>query len=349
MALGIGVYSAPSTKGLRTQGICAGCNSQLLPGFTGHRFFRPDETTWLKICPACYSNGFKPGPLSDSPDEGVDDTVQVVESTALKQVSDFPFDCVSLTGKHTLAKTILECFRMGEYPFIHGAPGAGKTHLMQSLAVEASLPFLLNTFSNDSLTSEIKGSKSPLNGMYHRTAFRELWEHGGVILFDEVCLAPGAFLNVLNAAMSQGLICFPDGETIHKNPHCYIAFADNSNGWGNDPIYPERQDIGGAFRNRLTYIKFEYDTKLEKQIIANIFGSVMRAECWHSAILAMRSIVAPMMSPIVVSPRFAYRAAKFYKCDMDPKFIFESCLREGLPDDIWNPVWDKVKQYAKSY
>jgi len=180
---------------------------------------------------------------------------------------------IDTSGLHNQAKTILTRLKQGMYPFLHGAPGAGKTTLCQQIADRSKLEFLLIPCSQDMLRSEILGTKNPLTGDYYASKFFELWTNGGLILFDECGLAPGVFLNLLNAAMANKEITFPNGQRVTKHPNCFIVFADNSNLWGTDARFPERQDAGSAFRNRLFYIRFEYDTTLEGEIVSSILKS----------------------------------------------------------------------------
>lgn len=186
-----------------------------------------------------------------------------------------PF-AISLDSYHCQTRTILTLMQAGLYPFLHGAPGAGKTHLAMQLAQETRLPFVLLPCSPDMLRSEILGTRNPLampgTPSYQPSAFFDAWCNGGIIMFDECGNAPGSFLNLLNSALAQNSILFPSGisQPVTKHKNCYIIFADNSNLWGDDPKYPERQDAGSAFRNRLWYVKFDYDTALETRVVSSI-------------------------------------------------------------------------------
>lgn len=257
-------------------------------------------------------------------------------------------DKIKLNGKHKETARVQRILRNRAYPFLYGNPGAGKTHLIKSLAEDMGLDFVLISCAPDMLKSEITGSRSPLNGEYYRTAFRNAWEtckNGGVILFDEAGLAPGSFLNVLNSAMEQRIICFPDLETVKMHSDCFLCFADNSALYGNDNLYPERGDAGGAFRDRLTYVDFTYDEALELMILTNIMQSLENASVWHEIVLDIRKVTQASGVPIFASPRFAYRAAKWILEQVPWSLICEEELWRGQTQDNISLVRSFVEKH----
>lgn len=246
-------------------------------------------------------------------------------------------DLISINNKHKATKWIKTILRHRKYPFLHGSPGAGKTHLILSLAAEMKLPSLLVTCATDMLKSELLGTKSPLNFLYSASKFRQLWQNGGLVLFDECGLAPGAFLNLLNSAMEQKIIDFPDGEQIPMHRDFFMCFADNSTLYGNDPLFPERMDVGGAFRDRLTYVDFGYDTDIEALVIAMRFeGDVRKALDWHKKVLCLRSELSKLDVPVFASPRFAYASAVWMQAGVDMETIVKAELLRGVATDIVN-------------
>lgn len=276
----------------------------------------------------------------------------VFESTPVSEVessSDIT-DKITLTGKHKQTDLIKIVLSMREYPFLFGAPGAGKTHLMLSIAQDMDLDFVNVSCANDMFKSELLGSVSPVSGNYYATAFYHAWEKGGLILLDEVGLASGAFLNVLNAGLAQREIRFPNGKRVQMHPHCFIAFADNSALYGNDPLFPERQDAGTAFRDRISYIEFEYDTDLEFKIISARFnGDTGRAKSWHSTILKLRTEINALNVPVFVSPRFAYAGAKGFVKGLSYERVIKMYLMRGLNGDIHNTCQPVISKYNRAY
>lgn len=251
-------------------------------------------------------------------------------------------------GMHMQCSEVISVWKQGEYPFLYGAPGAGKTTLIQQVAEQCQLDFLLIPCSQDMLRSEVLGTKNPLNGEYYPSHFYHCWRNGGIVLFDEVGLAAGTFLNLLNGALAQHELRFPNGDRIKKHEHCFIAFADNSNLWGTDPIFSERQDAGGAFRDRLTYIQFQYDTKLELHVIGKILDSV-RGIRWHDYVLRVRAIVSAHSLPIFASPRFAFKGAKALKNGSTLEQVLDRILFQGLSPDVIGEVKREILNVPKPF
>lgn len=244
-------------------------------------------------------------------------------------------DNIKVTGKHNRTAYIRLKLRARQYPFLYGAPGAGKTHLIESMAQDMGLDFALLSCSPDMFKSEIIGSRSPVSGEYFSTAFRKIWENGGVVLFDEVGLASGSFINILNAGLAQRKMQFPDGNLVPMHEHTFIVFADNSALYGNDPLFPERQDVGQAFRDRIAYVEFTYDTELEYTILVSIFaGDKRRAKKWHRTVLSLRQSIAALSVPVFASPRFAFDAAKMLVLGESYNEVIESYLIRGIGADI---------------
>lgn len=246
---------------------------------------------------------------------------------------------------HYQCERIVRKLKQGKYPFLHGSPGAGKTTLVLQIAEAAKLEPVLIPCSPDMLRSEVIGNKSPLSGEYFPVPFYEAWKNGGVVLFDEVGLAPGSFLNMLNAALAQQELRFPSGERIQRNAHCFIVFADNSNLWGRDDQFPERQDAGAAFRDRLTYIKFEYDNTLQETILRNILGPIQGPR-WHAYTIRVRAILETGNDGnrvgIFASPRFAIAGAIALRAGDTLEEVLEEALYQGLPNEVIEAIKREV-------
>jgi|SRR5439155_5302257 len=259
-------------------------------------------------------------------------------------------DLITLEGKHEQVSKIKLLLKKRKYPFLYGAPGAGKTHLAIQLSEDMKLDCMIISCSNDMFKSEIVGSVSPVSGNYFSTSFRKAWENGGVILFDEIALAAGAFVNVLNSALAQKELRFPDGKRVKMHENCFILFADNSAGYGNDPLFPERQDLGTAFRDRVSFIEFKYDEKLELAILTSRFNSRERASKFQIAIKGMRLELTKLAVPVFASPRFAYESAELMQ---DGSFSFLECcdmlLLRGINGDIKSLVMPIINKFDQRY
>ena len=173
---------------------------------------------------------------------------------------------------HPLFTTLcraLACRQVDSYApniWIAGPAGSGKTHAVSSFAKLADLDFYYNGAL--SMPHELLGFIDA-NGTYHRTPFRDAYEHGGVYLFDEVDGSDNSALLALNAALANGRASFPDGQ-IKRHEDCRIVATANTWGLGATADYVGRSKIDAAFLSRFPVrLNWQYDTALEIAINGN--------------------------------------------------------------------------------
>ena len=150
--------------------------------------------------------------------------------------------------------------------WITGPAGSGKTFSAKMVASALGLNFYLH--SAVTATFEIMGWKDA-SGAYHRTQFREAYEHGGVVVLDEVdSYDPNATM-ALNSPLENGFCVFPD-KAVDRHPDCIIIATANTWGLGANSDYVGRNKLDGAFRDRFgARIQWDYDVALELAISGN--------------------------------------------------------------------------------
>jgi hypothetical protein len=150
--------------------------------------------------------------------------------------------------------------------FIAGEHSSGKTTGTKMLAELLGLPWHFNgaiSFPHEML-GFIDGA-----GRYHRTPFREAYEHGGVYTFDEVDRSdPGALLAV-NPHLANGLATFPDGQ-VKRHKDCVITATANTWGFAGDVMYSGATKLDAAFLSRFPRkLQWDIDQKLEEEIVGS--------------------------------------------------------------------------------
>lgn len=150
--------------------------------------------------------------------------------------------------------------------FLKGERSSGKTTGCKQLAEALKLKWHFNgaiSFPHEML-GFIDG-----NGKYHRTPFREAYEHGGVYTFDEVDRSEPVALLAVNPHLSNGVATFPDKQ-IKRHKDCIITATGNTWGLGADAEYSGATKLDGAFLSRFPIkINWDIDTELEKKIVPN--------------------------------------------------------------------------------
>lgn len=147
--------------------------------------------------------------------------------------------------------------------YIVGPAGSGKSYLAEALAeaegVECSAISCSKTMSIGSFVGYM------LADGYVRTAYRERYENGGVMLIDEIDSAnPNAGV-VLNAGLAGDYQDFPDGR-VKKHPDFIPIAAANTIGLGADRQYVGRNQLDAATLDRFAFIEMGYDGGLTRAI-----------------------------------------------------------------------------------
>ena len=148
--------------------------------------------------------------------------------------------------------------------WLAGPAGSGKTTAARKLADCLNMSDRFEF--NGAIDTEYKLSGFvDAKGRVVSTAFRRIWENGGVYLFDECDASMAGALLAFNAALANGFAAFPDG-TIKRHKDCYIVAAANTWGFGGDAEYIGRAKLDAAFLDRFVTLTWQYDEDLERKI-----------------------------------------------------------------------------------
>jgi cobaltochelatase CobS len=150
--------------------------------------------------------------------------------------------------------------------FIAGEASSGKTTGCKMLAEALGLKWHFNgaiSFPHEML-GFIDGA-----GKYHRTPFREAYEHGGVYTFDEVDRSDPVALLAVNPHTANGVATFPDKQ-IKRHKDCIIICTANTWGLGADANYSGATKLDAAFLSRFPIkLSWDIDPVLEEAIVTN--------------------------------------------------------------------------------
>jgi hypothetical protein len=150
--------------------------------------------------------------------------------------------------------------------WLAGPAGSGKTTAVKHVAKALQTAWHYNGALG--MAHELTGFVDA-GGTYHRTPFRDAYEHGGCYLFDEVDGSDNAALLALNAALANGCASFPDAQ-VERHADNRIFAAANTWGHGATAEYVGRAKIDGAFLDRFPVrIQWDYDAALEVAIAGN--------------------------------------------------------------------------------
>lgn len=156
-----------------------------------------------------------------------------------------------------------------------GPAGCGKTYLAGQASRVLKTRFGFGSFSAGTSESQALGRIIPIGAdgafTYVPTEFVEIFEGGGIFLFDEMDAADANMLIVFNAALDGKKLALP---SRHKKPYAtkhegtMLMAACNTFGTGADRQYVGRNQLDEAFldRWRAGQIEMDYDPGLEAKI-----------------------------------------------------------------------------------
>jgi cobaltochelatase CobS len=222
-----------------------------------------------------------------------------------------------------LAKVLASRMTNGFAPnvWLVGPTASGKTHAVEQIAEAMGMKFYMHGAM--SMAHELTGFVDAA-GNYHRTPFRDAFEHGGVCLLDEVDSWDGQVTLALNAPLANGQCAFPDG-MVKRHPDCIIVAAGNTMGAGATADYVGRNRLDAAFLSRFAVkIEWSRDPAIEFAIAAN--------EAWVRRVQAARQRAEAAGIKHLIDPRHSQAGAALIAAGIDEDTAADMTYLAGLPD-----------------
>lgn len=205
-----------------------------------------------------------------------------------------------------------------------GPAGSGKTTAAEQIAEALELPFYMN--------GAVSGAHEYLGfvdaqGRYQTTPFRQAFEHGGLYLADEIDGGDAGAILVINSALANCHMPFPDrAEPVKKHANFRMIAAANTYGNGADRIYVGRNQLDGATLDRFVALSWDYDEKLESQICPDA--------AWLARVQKLRAAVAKEKARIIISPRASIYGAKLIAAGVDRAIVESVVIWKGVDSEL---------------
>lgn len=219
---------------------------------------------------------------------------------------------ITIKGAHKALPSVLRAVRAGNAYLVGGA-GSGKTTLASHVA--EALGLTLYTTGAVLQKYELVGHVDATSN-YHRTAFRDAFEYGGVFLLDEGDACSAEALVAINGATANGAYTFPDQTTpVKKHPDFHCMVAANTIGLGATRQYQGREPLDGATLDRFIQREIEYDEGIEmaqaEAEYAKHGGAISDgvAAAWVLEVQTARAKAAKMGISVIISPRQSQQGA----------------------------------------
>ncbi|WKX10935.1 AAA family ATPase [Streptomyces sp. NL15-2K] len=219
-------------------------------------------------------------------------------------------DPVRVTGHtHAVLPDVLLALGAGCHVLLVGPAGTGKSMMAQQAAEAFSQEFHALSLGPTTPMSKIFGYYDA-HGTYHGTPFRSAFEHGGLMLLDELDSGHPGLLAELNQALSIRSCAFADG-MVAAHPQFRLIATANTYGTGGDRQYVGRQALDAATLDRFVVIDVPVDEDLEERL-ALAHAPARQEDTLRviEKVRRLRATAAEKRLPVMFSPRAGIDAAK---------------------------------------
>ncbi len=210
--------------------------------------------------------------------------------------------------------------------WITGPAGGGKTTAVEQVAEVLGLTY--GAQGAVSTPFELMGYMNAA-GLYVPTEFRRRYEHGGVLLLDEIDGSSANALLAANTATANTVCGFPDG-MVHRHGDNYIFANANTWGFGGDANYVGRAKMDYAFLDRFVVIDWPYDERLER--------AVTGCDEWVDCVQSVRHAAMQAKAQVVISPRASIKGAQLLRAGMKNSRVVSAIFGRYVNIPTW-PTW----------
>jgi len=204
-----------------------------------------------------------------------------------------------------------------------GEAGSGKTTLCRQVCDDLQLKFYSISMTRQTTLSHLLGYKS-VSGEYISSSLRECFEHGGLMLLDEIDAGDPNVMLTLNT-IENGYIAFPDALV---NCHPDFRLMATSNPQGEHNHYTGRTKLDRATLDRFDIVDIDRDDSLERTLID---------DDTHTRVQIMRHVMKENNSSKSVSMRDAIRYQKRKDLDLlNDSFVYNLLDKSELMRDTYD-------------
>jgi len=213
---------------------------------------------------------------------------------------------------HPSFEDMMKILSIGCIPYLYGPAGSGKTHGAQQFAKLVTRELTIIPCNENMEVTDLIGYRD-MRGEFVETAFYKAFIGGHVIVLDEADKAPGPVLVALNSPIQQRVMMFPNG-TSEAHSDVVFIFTGNTRMSGASATYSAGQKQDSSFTNRMEFINWDYDLKLERNLVlaackAYNGDNDVTAE-WLRYVRAVRKQIKKFSLSYIAGPRQAISGTK---------------------------------------
>ncbi|SDN02590.1 AAA domain (dynein-related subfamily) [Allokutzneria albata] len=233
------------------------------------------------------------------------------------------------TDSHAVLPDLLTALHARCHVLLVGPAGTGKSMLAKQAAQALGLDFQALSLGPTTPMSKVFGYFDA-HGTYHGTPFRRAFEHGGVMLLDEIDNGHPGLLAELNQALALGTCAFADG-MVSAHEDFRLVATGNTYGTGADRHYVGRQTLDAATLDRFVVVDVPIDEKLEERIALRHAPSHRDAvRDLLQLVRDLRTRAAEKQLPVMFSPRTSIDGAKLIEAGATAEQVLRWRVVRGL-------------------
>lgn len=211
--------------------------------------------------------------------------------------------------------------------WLFGPAGTGKTTASINVAKALGLNYII--LAKLETAYQIWGYNSA-DGTYIPTLFRKAWEHGGVIILDEIDGFSSQASLALNGALANGVCSFPD-KMVSRHPDCLVIAGANTTGLGGTDEYVGRTKLDAATLDRFDFIPWPIDDALESHMSS--------CHAWLNIVRVVRANVKSVgLKNVLITPRATIHGEALLKQGLSVDWVMQMTLKKGMSEAQWNQV-----------
>ena len=266
-----------------------------------------------------------------------DELQSVVFPTTTVVVREHDDVKVEIEGAHPALAKVISALSVGEHVMMVGPAGTGKTHIAAQAAEALGRKFSSLSVSPQTSKAEITGYCDANGNYVPNGQFRGAYEGGGLHLFDEIDRGHAGVLTIMNAALANGAMSFPD-RMVKKGAGFLCCAAANTYGRGPDRKFVGAQALDDATLDRFTVITVDYDLALEDALCrATGLESAKTAQVLKY-VRHLRQNAAQHVMPVTVGMRASVGACRLLTGGFTWNEAVNARMRRGLSDADWSKL-----------
>lgn len=244
--------------------------------------------------------------------------------------------------QHAIFPKVLIGLSEREALWLVGPAGTGKSTIAEQAAQALGLDFSSRSCSAQTTETHLTGYMDA-TGTYRTTEFRERYEKGGVFLLDEVDNGNPNVLTVLNSALSNNFMAFPDGMVRRHQDFVLVATA-NTFGNGATAEYVGRNAIDKAFVDRFSFMEVNYDRAVEEAMLASVTNlDPAVATGWLDIVTKCRANAQTYGLKVVISPRATIKGAKWLRnANISFRDVVDMVILKGAKPETASKILEGV-------